>query len=520
MPAPTVSRRADLQTYSVFDFRKGLDLHTSALTLAVQRGQNALRKADNAVYQSAGAVSKRLDSTTLTTSSVGASVAITGGVEYVKSDGTREVYFGTDDGRIVKLNSDGTTTNQVTGLTSGTRWYFATYNDILIACNQADAPRKLDGGVWGTLGGSPPSTGGPVAVHGNRVFFLQANSSLLTWSALNNEEDYTTANNAGSVLVSDNDGSKAIGLVPSINELIILKGNRPYRLQGTSPSTFALTNLVPTTGSVGAVSPQACFFAANDVWYLAANGIVNLRTVLDFGDLRASFASERISTYFERGTDFTLSLQNLDDAVAAYDSQANRLFFAVDNSSDGENDTVLVYDLHTEGWSVWDFAMASLWPVRDSSTGIVELYAGGYDGHIRALNRDVSTNAIDFHVQHLSALNAPGIEKSPRYAYLYLKEEGNHSVSVTVNYDFGATGGQTFAASLLGGSKTLGVNWTLGVDPLGARQQIVKRLDLSGTGEFVQISVRNQEAGQPVTWYGYEIMWRPRRQVRRGTAAV
>lgn len=522
MAKRTGSAGSNLKPYSVFDFRKGLDLKTSALTLALSRGQNSVRKADNIVYSSSGAASKRFDQTTLTTSSVGASVAITGGHQYVQSDGDTYILFGGNDGKIYKLNSDGTTTTLATGLTTGTKWYFATYNDIEIICNRADAPRKTtDGSTIGTLSGSPPSTGGPVVVHGNRVFMLEATSkSKLSWCALNNEEDWTTASDAGSLFVSENDGSNAINLVPSIEELIIVKGSRPYRLQGTNPSTFALTNLVPTTGSVGAVSHQGAVFAGNEVWYTSLAGVVGLSTVFQFGDLKSSFASDRISPYFEAGSGYTLSLQNLDDAVAAYDSQNNRLYFAVDSDADDENDLLLVYDLQLNAWSVWpDQSIASMWPVKSASTGLVEIYAGGYDGHIRVLNRDVSTNAIDGHVRHLSCLNAPGVEKSPRYAFLYLKEEGAGSLSVDSKFDFGATGGQTYSVSLSGGSALLGTSFTLGTSTLGGKDQIVKRIDLSGTGEFLELGFRNQSAGQGFTIYGYEVLYRDRRAIRRGTAA-
>src|SRR5207249_3933458 len=162
------------------------DLKTSALQLAVKKGQNALRKARNCVYTTSGGVTKRYDQTKLTTVSVGASVAITGGIEYIKSDGTRQIIFGTDDGKLYKLNSDGTTTNQVAGLTTGKRHYFGTYNDKLLWGDGADAPKKYDGTTWSALGGTPPANGGPLAIHGNRVFWLQPASSLLTWSALNN----------------------------------------------------------------------------------------------------------------------------------------------------------------------------------------------------------------------------------------------------------------------------------------------------------------------------------------------
>jgi hypothetical protein len=508
----------DLQTFSVFDFRRGLDLKTSPLTRALQKGQNSLTKADNCVFTSSGAVTKRYDQTTLTSSSVGASVAITGGFQYVQSDGDSFILFGGNNGKIYKLNADGTTTELATGLTAGTKWWFATYNDICIITNRADAPRKTtDGATIGTLGGTPPSTGGPVVVHGNRVFMLDATQkSRLSWSALNNEEDWTTASDAGSVVVSENDGSNCIGLVPSINELVILKGSRPYRLQGTNPSTFALTNLVPTTGSTGASSMQGNLFALNDVWYVATNGIVNLKTVFEFGDLKESFASDRISPYFEAGTDFTVSLQNLADAVGVYDSQNNRLYFAGDSDGDAENDLLMVYDAVTRGWSVWPGqSIASMWPVKNASNGTIEIYAGTYNGHVKVLNRDVATNTIDGHARHLSCLNSPGLEKTLRYVFLYLKEQGNQSVTVDTKFDFGKSGGQTYSVSLLGNSHTLGVNWELGEDPLGSQEQVVKRIDCRGTGEFVEIGVRNQNAGQPFTWYGYEAMSRPRRVVRR-----
>ena len=513
-----------LQTYQIFNFKQGLDLKTSPLDLGVKSNQNSLTKADNCVYTISGGVTKRFDLQKLTTSSIGGSVVITGGAEFVKSDGTRFVAFGADNGSVYRLNTDGTTATFHTGATTGTRWYFETYNDKLIFCNRADAPRKTtDASTSAVLGGTPPAKGGPVRKHGNRVFFFDAtagNKSTLFWSALNEEENYTSANNAGSAVISQNDGSDLIDMVPGINELVLFKGSRPYRLQGTSPSTFSITNVVPTTGSKGAISTQGATFAVNDVWYLANNGILNLRTVLNFGDLKASYASDKISPYWEPNSDFTLGLQTLSNGVLVYDSQNNRIYCAVSSGTTSQNDTVLVIDLRTNGWSVWqDVAIASMWPVYNTATGVTDIYAGGYDGHVYRLNQNVSSMTIDGHARHLSALNSPGIQKSPRHGFFYLKEEGDFAVTIDTKFDFGATGGQVYTASLLGGSHTLGVNWVLGVDPLGAKDQIVKRIDMAGVGEFLEVGVRNQNAGQPFTWYGYQILWRARRAVRSSTAA-
>lgn len=488
--------------------------------MAVAKTQTTLRKAKNCIYPIAGGVSKRFDITTLTASSLGATVKISGGFQFVKSDGTRYDVFGADNGNVYRLNSDGTVATFHTGATTGTRWFFTQYNDKLIFCNRANAPRKsTDAAVSAVLGGSPPATGGPVKVHGNRVFFLEdLAKSKVTWSALNDEEDYTTASNAGSVLVNANDGSDLIDIIPSINEAILLKGARPYRLQGTSPSTYSITNVVPTTGSKGGISNQAGMFAVNDVWYLANNGVINMRAVLYFGDLKSSFGSDKIAPYFEPNTAYTVTLKNLVNGVGCYDSQYNRLLWGIDSDNDNKNDLLLVLDLHTNGWSTWEgLSIASLWTRYNSTTGQVEVYMGGYDGHVRVLSRDVGTNTIDGHARHMSALNKPGVQKSIRYGYFYFKEEGNFSATIDTKLDFGATGGQTYTASLLGGGHTLGVNWVLGVDPLGLREQIIKRIDLSGVGEFLEVGVRNMNAGEPFTWYGYQVLFRDRRVVRPST---
>lgn len=513
------SAPSSLREYQVTDFRRGLDVKTSPLTLALSRGQNALRKADNMVYTSAGAATKRLDQQTLTNSSVGANVAVTGGWQFIHSNGNRYVLFGTDDGKVYKLNTNGTTTLLASGFTLGTRWYFTTYNDKAIICNRADVPKKWDGTTFGTLGGSPPATGGPVAVHGSRVFFADAtNTSMLTGSALDDEEDYTSVNDAFAVNVSTNDGAHLVNLIPSIQDLVVIKSSRPYRLSGTSPTTFTIGNVVPTTGSVGSVSFQGACFALNDVWYSAPVGVITLSPVFyQFGALKESLASDLLDSYWNpNGTDPPpISLENLPACCMIYDGQQKQILTAVDSDGDGKNDLLLVYSFRTTGWSVWpDQGIASMWTVKNAVTGVNETYVGTYDGNVRVLNRPVSTNAIDGHARHLSALNAPGVIKSPRYLMLYLSEEGGYTVSVDTKFDFGAAGGQTYSVSLLGNSHLLGVNWVLGVDPLGAQAQLVKRVDLSGIGEFLEIGVRNQNAGEPFTWFGYQCFWRFRRQIR------
>ncbi len=514
----------DLQRYAAFDFSGGLDVKTSPLKLSLQKSQNRLTKANHMVYTTSGGVTKRHPPATVNTVTLGTSVAITGGIQFRHSDGTDYTLVGTDDGRLVHMKTDGSTVNTKTGLTTGRRWSMDVYDDKVIAVNGADVPRSVTGAAGtltdAVLGGTPPATASMVVVHSNRVFMLdETQTSRLTWSALDNEEDYTAATNAGSMVIDPNNSFRLTGMVSaSKSELILAKPNKVYRLQGTQPSTYSVTNLLPALAGAGNLSFQAILYALNDVWMLAHDGVHQIRTVLEFGDLKSAYASERIDPYFMPNTDFTVSLNHLDKAVAVYDRGNSRIYFAVDTNNDGKNDLVLVYDTALTCWSVWPgFAVASLWIGRNATTGINEVFAGGYDGFVRRLNvPDGSAETIAGEVRHLSNLGSVGIEKSPRHLFVYLKEDGNYNVLVDTKFDFGATGGQTYSISLLGGSHTLGVNWLLGTDPLGARAQIVQRLDLSGIGEYLEVGFKNLNAGEPFTLLGYEVMWRPRRLIRRG----
>ena len=503
-----------LRRYSASDFRGGLDVKSSPQELASNpKYKNRLTLARHIVYKRSGAASKRFDTAVYNTATIGASVAITGGFELKLSSGTRFIIGGTDDGRLVLFSSDGTTTNLATGLTSGRRWSFATYNDLGICVNGVDAPRKTAGTAASTttLGGSPPTTASHVFTHGNRVFMVTADSSTLTWSALNNEEDYTTASNAGSMVVARHDGGNLLWGLSFVSEALLGKENATYRLQGTNPSTFAVTNVVPTGASVGGASFQATAVAGNEAWWGSRRGIHSLRTVQEFGDLKETFPSEKIDLYFTPNTDYTVSLNQLDEAAMCYSPQTNSLYYGVDTNNDGENDTIFVLDLFGGGWSVWpSMSCASLWIANNGANGD-EVFMGGYDGFVRRLNVSASTNAIDARFNHITDLGAPGIIKILRYLRVYAAEEGNHALTITINSDFGASGGQAFTMTLLGDTATIGSTFTLGTSTLGARSQIIKRMDMGIVGEFFELGFANAQAGQPFTVHKYDARFRDRR---------
>lgn len=513
-----------LTAFRVDSFAGGLDLKTSPLRIAQAKKGDRLTRADNLVYTHDGGVTKRFGRVAINATTLGAAVKILGGIQYRLSSGTDYQVVGTSDGRVVRINTDGTTANLATGKSTnaGVRYRFAVYNDLLHITNGYDAPMTWDGTTFQNMAGSPPATGQVIVMHGNRAFMTaRAVPSRLYWSKLNNTVDWTGTTDAGFLDVNPNDGSIIFDLVSSIQELVILKGARPYRLQGIGPTTgyTVADHLVPTVGSVGAISSQGALFALNDVFYVSALGLHQLATTNQFGDLTESFLSDRVEPYFRLDAPEGLTLQNLHTAVLAYDAQNNNLLLSVCANADGVNDTTLVYDILLKAWAVWTATpYASFFTVRNPTNGAREVWAGGYNGFVYSLTRSSgSTEAIAGAASHITALGEPGVVKSPRYGFFYFDSQASGAVQITTAFDFERTGGQVYTASLVPATSPVWGSsfvWGTSVWGTGGGQQ-VRRLDLRGIGEVLEITVENIEPNETFTWLGYELFYRTRRHVRR-----
>ena len=500
-------------------------MKTTALRLSRLKNGNRLTRADNCVLTTEGGVTKRFGKVAINTVTLGASVKILGGIQFRLSSGTDYQVVGTSDGRVVHINIDGTTANLATGKSTnaGVRYRFAVYNDLLHITNGYDAPMTWDGTTFANMAGSPPATGQVIVMHGNRAFMTaRAVPSRLYWSKLNNTLDWTGTTDAGFMDVEPNDNSTIIDLVSSIQELVILKGRRPYRLQGIGPVTgyTVADHLVPTVGSVGAISSQGAQFALNDVYYVSELGLHNLTQTQQFGDLKEAFLSDRVEPYFRLYSDVALALNQLSKAVLAYDSQANNLYLCVDSDNDAVNDTTLCYDLVLKAWTVWTSTpFASMFTVRHPTTGAREVWGGGYDGFVYALTRSTgSTEAVSGIVSHITDLGAPGVLKSLRYGFFYFTtESADVTARITTTFDFGATGGQVYdLADLAGTGDHWGTTFVWGVSIWGSGgASLIRRVDFSGLGEVVEITVENLEPAETYTYLGCELFYRDRRRIRR-----
>jgi len=344
-----------------------------------------------------------------------------------------------------------------------------------------------------------------------------------------------------------------LGLMPSIQELALLKTTRPYRLQGIGPSTgYAIAdNLVPASGSLGITSMGAAAFAANQVFYASQYGIHTMQATDQFGDLRETFLTQRVEPYFrvntpEYGPYDQISYQGYsgfaDSPMLFYDNRNNLLFYGSrHNSTANAVDRLLVYDLNLKTWAFWNvngggpsgqitafFGTESDTHFPQVGVNIWDDVVGGTSvmaGFQRDSRYDVAFTSgvlntqtyIDAVIRHVSCLNEAETEKSPRYMFLHFgrdtrdvdvwSEQQSTVIGLALYADF-ATDPVFETAVDLAEAPIVGAH-------------VVARVDLpSFRCSYLEVEIRNAQVGRPFTFFGYEVFYRARRVIRRAQPPV
>ncbi len=159
--------------------------------------------------------------------------------------------------------TDTTWDNAITGATIDvdTPVRFLAFNDQIIVMGQGGGPYTFAGGsTVSALGGSPPSNARGGGVHKSRVWFY-TNNSTITFSALNNEADYTTTDDAGTIVINKGDGNIINGFMSGGDFAVISKVSPSsdgtegglYIIFGDSPFDFSVRKIadVAATGQEG-----------------------------------------------------------------------------------------------------------------------------------------------------------------------------------------------------------------------------------------------------------------------------
>ena len=194
------------------------------------------------------------------------------------------VYVLAAEGTTVQNIAAGTWAAAITGLTItvDTPVDMGMFNDKMIICNQGGGPFFTTNGTSASaLAGSPPANSRYMMVHRNRVFLAPGTSSVVTHSALLDESDYTTVDNAGSLTFSKGDGMVINGMCSGQDFAIISKvspasggkDGKLYILYGSSPFDWTVRKIA----DVGALSHKAMVAYDNFVAIATPRGIYGVQ---------------------------------------------------------------------------------------------------------------------------------------------------------------------------------------------------------------------------------------------------
>lgn len=173
------------------------------------------------------------------------------------------------------------------GGTNDERFRAGALNNIMVFAVDGRTPAQYDGTTFSDVTGSPPAEAKYAAVHVSKLWLAgnDANPQTKYFSATNNPNDYTAANDAGSITTQDGGGDTIRGLVANKYALLTLYRNYVDVLEGDSVANFRERRLidrglVSLTGYVSA--GEVCFFASDDAIYMVAGTKVSDLTTLKF----------------------------------------------------------------------------------------------------------------------------------------------------------------------------------------------------------------------------------------------
>lgn len=253
---------------------------------------------DNAVIDAAGRVSARKGWTEFSTSGV----TITGDVEaigeYVIDADNSKLFFSTSTQDIEMNISTGALIDRSGGFSNGSPCRYLNYNGKMIRIKDGTEPEVIDDTAAAPDNFAQVATGADVPEGGigmagfGRLWVVDATDSpgdsLLRFSALLDETDWSTSNNAGALDTREAwpDGNDVITAVSQVQGQLVIFGRRSVLIysnpEDPSSTDFQLTDVIENAGCIDQNSVQQ---VGNDLIYLSNDGVRSLRRGLQFSTL-------------------------------------------------------------------------------------------------------------------------------------------------------------------------------------------------------------------------------------------
>lgn len=378
--------------------------------------------------------------------------------------------------------------SQGTVATNNLRMLWAQFKDKALGINGTDTMVTYDGTTLGTVAGAPVD-GAAIASHRNRVWILRGRT--LSYSALGDETDWTTPNNAGSVPVPTTKGKGGTGLISLWDRLIVFTQNQVFQLSGTSPADFAIEPINLQQGHFG--SPYAAIAAGNDVYYCNPRGVNSLSITFSqsiTGDVSYNYASGLVEPTWQE-----LDAGNFPNIVAVHDALHNQIIFLCNRTGNNNTEAFVAdyYHLDAQGMPTWSlYANMPFASAADVSsiTGLPQVLFGSYDGFVYKQTDDQTDDGISIPTQliYITDLELPAFSKLWRHM-LFFGGGRETTLIGNITYDFGTTTIPFTAELSIGGGDLIGSTWVMGSSILGSAAMKEVRISVPAHGRFATINM-------------------------------
>ena len=358
--------------------------------------------------------------------------------------------------------------------------------------------------------GTAPTNPSMVAAFKNHMFYagMSAEPNTIIFSAIGDENDFTSGNGAGSLNVD----STIVAIKSFRESLMIFCEDRIYKLTGNALADFAIEPVSRNVGCSDAFSVQEI---GGDILFLAPDGLRTVAGTARIGDVELGTVSKQIQ---DRIND--IGFDNVSSVVIRGKSQY-RLFYpttgGLETSAKG---LIGVLKSNPQGQLGWEYSdIRGLKPsccVSGFVSGVETIIHGGYDGYVykqESGNTFAGTAMTALYRSPDLTMGDAGIRKNMQRINVNYDPEGAVNVSLFVKYDFEDAATPQPAAYTLTTADTAAVYGNsgslYGSAVYGAEGMPIVRQSVEGSGFTVVIRLTDTSSNPPITLKGFELEFTP-----------
>lgn len=244
--------------------------------------------------------------------------------------------------------------------------------------------------------------------HPRRLYFTALNQPNVWFSPEDDatgEETVDEVLNAGSIDIPGVRGEIITAVYGDFYGNCVFATNRGIgRVTGSSPLSFAREFMVRGAGAGG---PRCVTRVGNDLWFANSEGVITLRTVIEHGDMQASYVSGPIVDMWKAlpNTPVRVDVNDLYRASMAWSPVEELVYLAFKPTGKSDVDTVYVCHVPSSSWyGPWTTQSTFVTDVVSGDPATNVVMHGRANGRVGLT--DFYTNR-DFGVQYQTIIGSP-----------------------------------------------------------------------------------------------------------------